>query len=98
MNALRHSWWVYLFPAVHLLVCLISLSGYIIAALQGLGIVWVGIMLLDLPVSAPAYALAWGSGVFAGLWIILVGTFWWYLLACGVELLLKKLRAGSTSV
>ena len=87
-------------PAAHVCACLISMVGYVIPSLQYLGIVWVGVMLVDMPVSAIAYALAWKHGAIAAIWVVVVGTLWWYLLSRGVGLLIAKLKAkrgsGST--
>ena len=79
-------------PLVHLSACLISMVGHVVPSLQYLGIVWVGVMLADLPVSAIAYALAWQHGAFALAWVVVVGTLWWYLLGRGAELLISKGR------
>ncbi len=46
----RHPSWVYILPILHLSACLISMVGHVIPNLQSLGIIWVGIMLIDLPV------------------------------------------------
>jgi hypothetical protein len=91
-NTEKRSQWVYLLPATHLFACLISLSGYLVPQLQILGIVWVFIVLIDLPVSAIFYALAWNHGVIAGIWVIVVGTWWWYFLGRKIESLINKIR------
>lgn len=69
--------------------------GYLIPSLQYLGIVWVGVMLVDMPVSAIAYVLAWKHGTVAALWVVVVGTLWWYLLSRGAGILIDKFRAKS---
>ncbi len=94
-NAEKRSRWVYLLPVVHVCACLISMVGYVVPSLQYLGIVWVGVMLVDMPVSAIAYALAWKHGTVAAIWVVVIGTLWWYLLSRGVGLLIAKLRAKS---
>lgn len=66
--------------------------GHIIPSLQSLGIIWVGVMLADLPVSAIAYALAWKHGTIAIILVMVAGTLWWYLLSRGARLLFTKLR------
>lgn len=96
-NTAKRSRWVYLLPAAHVCACLISMVGYVIPSLQYLGIVWVGVMLLDMPVSAIAYALAWKHGAIAAIWVVVVGTLWWYLLSRGVGLLIAKLKAKRES-
>jgi hypothetical protein len=91
----KTSRWVYLLPVAHVCACLISMVGYVIPSLQYLGIVWVGVMLVDMPVSAIAYALAWQHGTVATIWVMVVGTLWWYLLSRAVGLLIHKLKAKS---
>lgn len=91
----KHSRWIYLLPIVHLGACLISMIGYVIPSLQSLGIVWVVLMVVDLPISAIAYALAWKHGSVAAIWIVVAGTLWWYLLSRGSGLLINKFRAKS---
>lgn len=81
MKLSEHPSWVYLPPALHLGACLVSLSGYVFPKLQALGIVWVGIMLVDVPVSALAYLTAWKDSAFSVVWVIVMGTLWWYVLA-----------------
>lgn len=87
------SRWVYLLPLLHLSACLVSMIGHVIPELQFLGIVWVFIMLADLPVSAIAYALAWNHGMIAGTWVVVLGTLWWYLLSRVAERLIGRFRA-----
>jgi hypothetical protein len=72
--------------------------GRVVPELQYLGIVWVFIMLVDIPVSAMAYALAWNHGAIAGIWIVVVGTLWWYLLSRGAEILINRLKARTQGV
>jgi hypothetical protein len=88
--------WVYLLPVLHLCACLTSVVGHVIPGLQYLGIVWVFIMLIDLPVSAIAYALAWNHGTVAGIWVVVVGTLWWYLLSRGAEILVNKFKTPNS--
>jgi hypothetical protein len=71
--------------------------GYLIPNLQNWGIVWVFVMLLDLPISGVAYALTWKYGALAVIWIMSAGTLWWYLLSRAVEAVLDKLKTSSTS-
>jgi riboflavin transporter FmnP len=93
----KQSRWVYFLPAVHVCALLLSMIGHVIPSLQYLGIIWLSIMLVDLPVSALAYALAWGHGAIAAVWVVLVGTFWWYLVSAAVATLVGKIR-GRPSV
>src|SRR5579883_5999 len=85
--------WTYFLPLLHLCACLISLSGHLIPSLQYLGIVWTGIMLADFPISLVALALAWKYSVLATMWILVVGTLWWYLLSRGAGLVLRRIKA-----
>lgn len=95
MHREKPSRWVYVLPMAHVCACLISMVGYVIPSLQYLGIVWVGLMLADLPVSGPAYLLAWWNGPITVIWVVVAGTLWWYLLSRGVGLLIDKLKAKS---
>ncbi len=94
----RHRRWVYILPVLHLSACLISMVGHVIPSLQSLGIIWVGIMLLDLPVSAIAYVSAWWNGPITVIWIVVVGTFWWYFLSRVIERLINKNKTGASAV
>ena len=86
---------VYLLPVLHISACLISMVGYIVPSLQYLGIVWAGIMLVDLPVSVVAYALAWQHGTIATVWIVVMGTLWWCLLGVGADLVVHHIRSAA---
>ena len=90
----RRLFWAYLLPLLHLSACLISTIAYIVPSLQHLAFGWVILMLVDLPVSVVAYALAWKHGVIAGVWVVVAGTVWWHLLGRGVDFLINKLRGG----
>jgi hypothetical protein len=85
--------WVYFLPALHLFACLFSFIGVLIPPLQYLGILFTFILLADLPISAPAYALVWKFPAIALIWVFVAGTFWWYLLSRGVESLFNKFLA-----
>ncbi len=89
--------WVYFLPVLHLCACLISMIGHVIPELQYLGIVWVVIMLVDIPVSALAYVLAWNHGTIAGIWILVAGTLWWCLLGLGIDILVDRRKARTQS-
>jgi hypothetical protein len=77
--------WVYILPTLHLCACLVSMIGYVIPSLQYWGIAFTFILLLDLPISVVAYALAWKYPAIEAIWIFVVGTLWWYALSRGVE-------------
>jgi hypothetical protein len=68
--------------------------GIFIPAFQTPGILETYLIAADLPVSLVVFALAWQYPVLAGIWIMVVGTLWWYflsrLLEIGVRKLLRK--------
>jgi hypothetical protein len=72
--------------------------GLVVPSLQYLGIAWSFIMLADLPISLIAYALAWKYGSLAALWILVAGTFWWYLLSRGVEFVFKRFKGSQEAL
>jgi hypothetical protein len=77
---------VYILPAIHLSLCVISYVGLLIPALSQVGIVWTFIMLGDLPLSIFAYIFAFSNhSLLALLWIIGVGTWWWYYVSRWME-------------
>jgi hypothetical protein len=77
--------WVYFVPVIHFLICLSALSGYVVSGLQPLGILFTFIDIVDLPISLVYIALAWNYGVLAAIWLVVVGTLWWYLLCRTAE-------------
>jgi hypothetical protein len=79
------SRWAYLMPALHLFACLIGLLTFLLPPqLSGLAIIWEFIMLADLPASTVAFAAGMVNGPIAVVWILIVGTSWWYLLSLGI--------------
>jgi hypothetical protein len=89
----RRSPWVYVLPILHLCACLVSMAGYVVPSFQNAaGTLWEFITMSDLPLSFFAYALAWKHGVLATIWIVTIGTLWWYLISCGIEVLIGKIR------
>jgi hypothetical protein len=80
----------YLLPILHLLACLASMAGHVVPKLQNWGIAWTFIMLADLPVSLLAYVFAFKGSLFSVIWILVVGTLWWYLLGLLAEALLDR--------
>jgi hypothetical protein len=77
--------WVYILPVFHLCACFVSMIGYVIPSLEYWAIAFTYILMLDLPISVVAYALAWKHPAIATTWIFVVGTLWWYGLSRGVE-------------
>ena len=89
----RRSRWIYFLPSVHLAACLISFAGILIQGLQYIGILFTFILAADLPISFPAYFLAWKYPAFGVIWIFVVGTVWWYLLGrCAGFLFIRFIR------
>jgi len=64
--------------------------GYVVPGLQFLGILLGFLNLVDLPISLVTFALAWQHGVLAGIWLVVVGTLWWYLLCCAAEFVFNR--------
>ena len=90
MNIQVRFRWAYVPPGVHLLICLVALSGYIIPKLQFLGILWTVITVVDLPLSIVTIALAWKYSLLAGTWAVIAGTWWWYFLGEKLEAVLNR--------
>ena len=91
LNLLRQSRWVYVLPMLHLCVFAVANLGIFIPALQNLGILETYLIAADLPVSLVVFALAWHYPMLAAIWIMVVGTLWWYLLSRLLELGVHKL-------
>lgn len=73
--------WTHAVPLVHLLVCLLAGSGYLLPPLSLLGILFSVLVVADLPISGVFVFLAAGThGAFAFAYPLVVGTLWWYLL------------------
>ena len=90
VNRTRPKSWVYVLPATHLIAILVSYSGAVIPALGSLGILFTYVLIADLPVSIPAYLLAWHYGALGMIWIVVAGTAWWYLLSRAAEKLVTR--------
>jgi|SRR5450631_1934410 len=85
--------WVYFLPLLHLAACLISMvGGLVIPQFQYFGIVWVFVMLLDLPISLVAYIVGWKFQILAAIWIFAAGTAWWYFVSLVLERAFHRLR------
>jgi len=90
----RRFRWVHFVPLIHLLVCLAAFSGYVIEALQPLGILVSIPVIADLPISILYGALAM-SGQHDALalgCLVLAGTAWWYGLCRTAEKIAMTLR------
>jgi hypothetical protein len=90
--------WVYWPPLLHLAICFIALLGYVAPNLQFLGILWSLVTIADMPVSMITIMLTFSHHeVLAGLWAIIAGTLWWYLLCWVAELLAGKRRGAKVT-
>ena len=84
--------WIDIVPLVHWLVCVVAASGYVLPALQPLGILFSVLVLADIPVSLVFVALAARThGAVAFAWLLVVGTLWWFVL-CRIA---QKTRCGN---
>jgi hypothetical protein len=67
--------------------------GYIVPSLQFTGILMSLVTVADIPVSLVTIVLAFSQhGVLAGLWAVVAGTLWWYLLCRTAEFLGATIR------
>jgi hypothetical protein len=67
--------------------------GYLVPSSEYfVGRVWTCLMLVDFPVSLITLALAWKYSVLAAIWMVVVGTLWWYLLSRVAELVVRKFK------
>ena len=91
---LRYMSWVYLLPTLHLGAFAVSNLGFFIPSLQYLARLEGYIIVADLPISLVVFALAWHYPVLAAIWLVIIGTLWWYLISrllkLGVQKLLRK--------
>jgi hypothetical protein len=76
---------VYVLPGLHLSACLLTYVGlasaFVIPPLRLLALIFPVLLIVDLPFSVVAFALAWKYPLLAHLWILLIGTAWWYLIS-----------------
>jgi hypothetical protein len=67
--------------------------GYLVPSSEYfVGRVWTYLMIVDFPLSLVTLALAWKYSVLAAVWMVVVGTLWWYLLSRGAELVVRRLK------
>jgi hypothetical protein len=86
--------WVHVVPVIHLFFCLVALSGYVVNALQPLGILVSILVIADLPVSILYSALAMSGqhDALALACLVLGGTAWWYGLCRMAEKIAMTVR------
>jgi hypothetical protein len=93
MMASAHSRWTYVLPITHICVWLVSVSGHLLPKLDFLGILSTFLMFADFPISLAALALTWKHPDFAAMWILIVGTLWWYRLSRVAEFAIRRFTA-----
>ena len=86
----RHSRWIYLLPILHLCVCSLALVGFVIPALQPLAIAFAFLWVADFPFSVVGFILAWQHPALAMIWMVVVGTLWWYALSRAADAMWKR--------
>lgn len=77
MSGLAKNKWIYILPALHL-------SAYFLTYFVGHPLELSGfpiLLIADFPFSIGVLVLAWKYPLLANLWILVVGTAWWYLLS-----------------
>ncbi len=83
---------VYIAPAVHLLFCFLGFIGTLVPQLSILAFAWTIVFIVDFPISIVPSILIWKYQTLAGMWLIVVGTLWWYLISRGVQRLAKQIH------
>lgn len=81
----------YVLPLIHLCVCLIALLGSVVPRWESLARAWGLLFIVDVPISFVPLILVWKHEVAAGLWLLVAGTFWWYLLGRLVDAVCGKI-------
>jgi hypothetical protein len=82
--------WIYWPPLIHFGICITAMLGFVVPPLQFLGILMMFVNIADFPISLVGLALAFHHGALAWIWIVGVGTLWWYLLARAAEFVFNK--------
>jgi hypothetical protein len=77
--------WRYVLPSIHLVASVSGYIGLLLPRFEFFGILFSFVLLVDLPVSLPAYGLGWKHPVLALTWVFVAGTLWWYLLGRALE-------------
>jgi hypothetical protein len=85
-----HPDWVYFLPILYFCACLMSTLRYFVPGLQYLSVMWDFVVRLDFPISLVAIALTPKFAPLAAIWIVVVGTLWWYLISRVAETLFNK--------
>lgn len=82
---------LYWLPLIHLAVCITAMSGLVVPQLQFLGILMTFVNVADLPISFVAFALSFHHEALAWIWMLVVGTLWWYFIGRAAEFLHSRL-------
>ncbi len=64
--------------------------GFVVPQLQFLAILMMFVNIADFPISLVGLALAFHYGALAWIWIVGVGTLWWYFLARAAEFVYNR--------
>lgn len=96
MSEQKHLPQVYWLPLAHLVICSTAMSGLVVPQLQFLGILMMFVNIVDFPISFVALALSFHHDALAWIWMIVVGTLWWYVLSLAAQFL-HKTRGRTTS-
>jgi len=81
----------HILPGLHLSICLASYVGIFLKLLY-LGMMFTYVLIADLPVSLVAYLTGFTYPLFAVLWIMTVGTVWWYGLGRAAEYVIEWIK------
>jgi len=93
-----HPDWIYFLPILHFCVCLMSTLRYFVPGLQYLSVMWDFVVRVDFPISLVANALTPKFAPLAAIWVVVVGTLWWYLLSRVAEYLFDNFKSRRKSV
>jgi hypothetical protein len=87
-----HPDWIYFLPILHFCACLMSTLRFFVPGLQYLSVMWDFVVRVDFPISLVADALTPRFAPLAAIWIVVVGTLWWYLLSRLAETVFNKFK------
>ena len=87
-----HPDWIYFLPILHFCACLMSTLRFFVPGLQYLSVMWDFVVRADFPLSLVADALRPHYSAIAAIWIVVVGTLWWYLLSRLTEGAINNLK------
>jgi hypothetical protein len=71
---------------------------YFVPGLQYLSVMWDFVVRVDFPISLVANALTPKFAPLAAIWVVVVGTLWWYLLSRVAEYLFDNFKSRRKSV